>query len=59
MISPPSSMTYIQKYSHSMIITIVVRLPYILEKPLKISMYTENIKDASVHPNAVKIAPGN
>ena len=38
---------------------IVVRLPYIFEKPLKISKYIENKKDANVHPNAVNIAPGN
>ena len=35
--SPPSSKIYIQKYSHNMINTIVVRLPYIDENPLKIS----------------------
>ena len=35
--SPPSSKIYIQKYSHSMISTIVVKLPYIDENPLKIS----------------------
>ena len=50
---------YMQKYSHSMIITIVVRLPYIFENPLKISIYMEKIKDANVQPNAVKIAPGS
>ena len=37
---------------------IVVKLPYILENPLKISKYIENRNDANVHPNAVKIAPG-
>ena len=52
-------MTYMQKYSHNIIITIVVKLPYIFENPLKMSMYTEKIKDARVHPNAVNIAPGN
>ena len=38
---------------------IVVKLPYIFEKPLKISKYIENKKDANVQPNAVNIAPGN
>ena len=42
-----------------MIMTMVVRLPYMFENPLKISIYTEKIKDAKVQPNAVNIAPGN
>lgn len=31
--SPPSKIQYIQKYIHSMISTMVVKLPYILENP--------------------------
>ena len=35
--SPPSKMQYIEKYIQSIIRIIVVRLPYILENPSKIS----------------------
>ena len=37
-----------------MIRIIVVRLPYILENPSKISRYTENTQEHNIHPAAAK-----
>ena len=52
-------MIYIHPYSHSMIRIIVVRLPYILVNPVKISKYIENTNEISSHPHAVNSAPGS
>ena len=51
--SPPSRIQYIQKYIHSIMSTIVVRLPYILENPVNTSTYTENIQEIAIHTIAV------
>ena len=50
LISPPSNIMYIHPYSQSMIKIIVVKLPYILVKPLNTSRYTEKKNDKSSHP---------
>ena len=52
-------MIYIHPYSQSMIRMIVVRLPYMLENPVKISRYIENTNEISSHPHAVNSAPGS
>ena len=58
-ISAPSRIQYIQKYIHSMIKTMVVRLPYILENPLNTSRYIENTQDMTIQPTAANMAPGS
>ena len=52
-------MTYMQKYNHNIISTMVVRLPYKFENPLNMSIYMENKKEANAHPTDVNIAPGS
>ena len=39
--------------------TIVVKLPYKFENPLKISIYIEIKNEAPAHPTDVNTAPGN
>ena len=58
LISAPIKTIYIQKYTHIIERTIVVKLPYITENPSNAFKYIENTYDIKYQPIVPIIAPG-